>query len=33
MSNYVAGKEWKLKNYQHIPEVGFKLFAEKGIEQ
>lgn len=33
MSNYVAGKEWKQEKYQHILEVGFRLFAEKGIEQ
>ena len=33
MSNYVAGKEWKQEKYQHILEAGFRLFAEKGIEQ
>ena len=33
MSNYAAGKEWKQEKYQHILEVGFRLFAENGIEQ
>ena len=33
MSSYVKGKEWKQEKYNLILEVGFKNFAEKGIEQ
>ena len=33
MNNYVGGKEWKQEKYNHIIEVAFKMFAEKGIEQ
>ena len=33
MKDYVVGKAWKQEKYQHILEEGFRLFAEKGIEQ
>ena len=32
MSDYVAGKAWKQQKHDRILEVGFKLFAERGIE-
>lgn len=33
MGDYVAGKAWKQEKYDHFLEKGFKLFADKGIEQ
>lgn len=33
MSDYTAGKPWKVAKQQHIMEVAFQLFAERGIEQ
>ena len=33
MKNYIAGKEWKQEKYNHILDVSFRMFAEKGIEQ
>ena len=32
MSDYVAGKTWKQEKHNHILDVSFSLFAEKGIE-
>lgn len=33
MNDYVKGKAWKQEKYDHILDVGFKLFAERGIGQ
>ena len=33
MRDYVAGKAFKQEKYDRIMETGFKLYAEKGIEQ
>ena len=33
MKNYPGSKEWKQEKYNNILEVGFRMFAEKGIEQ
>ena len=33
MNDYVKGKAWKQEKYNHILDVGFKLFAERGIGQ
>ena len=33
MKDYVAGKAWKKEKYDRILETGYKLFAERGIEQ
>lgn len=32
MSNYTAGKEWKVSKEHHIMEKAFQLFAKKGID-
>ena len=33
MNNYPRSKERKQEKYNNILEVGFRMFAEKGIEQ
>ena len=32
MSDYAAGKAWKMAKHQHILEVAFQLFSDRGIE-
>ena len=32
MGDYTQGKAWKMAKYQHILEVAFLLFSERGIE-